>query len=478
MLPVPLLLLTCAKKPAGSFETDWQQFKSLPELKHAGIGLIITDASDRSIIFSENQEKLFLPASVHKLITTAYALEKLGPEYVFETKVYYDGTIDTANHSLQGNVYVIGGGDPTLGSKYFKKVNKDISVEIIAALKSLGVSKLRGNIIVSDAIYGTQRAPSTWGWQDVANYYASGASGLSFADNQYSLFFNTQVRNGETVKLLRSEPNMDNLLFINEVTAYSGSEDLSYIHGSEYTRLRYIRGKLPAGKVEYEIKGAMSNPPLFLANKLVNNLDSSGISVEGSARHERVSAPEHAKLMVSLQSPALRYILRITNHSSINLYAEHFLRQPLAEENPGQGIDEALTAMQDFWKDKGLYHEALKYYDGAGLSLANRISPKHLSDILYYMKHQSQYSEVFKESLPLAGTEGTLRRFLNKSAAKGKFQLKSGSFTGIRCYAGYGTTQSGKEIIMVLMVNDFTGNTYRLRNKMATVFESAYLNVK
>jgi len=153
------------------------------------------------------------------------------------------------------------------------------------------------------------------------------------------------------------------------------------------------------------------------------------------------------------------------------------LRQPLAVKKPAAGIDEALDSMKVFWKQKGLDNEAVNYYDGAGLSLAAGLSPQHLSDILYYMKHKSANSAVFTESLPVSGEQGTLRYFLHKSPAKGQFQLKSGSFTGIRCYAGYGTTKSGRKLIAVLMVNHFTGDTYALRNKMADLFESMYLMI-
>ncbi len=476
-LLILILPFSCGNKKPESFESDWQKFKSLPQLKHANIGLIIKDAVTGADIYEYNADKLFLPASVYKIITTSYALEKLGAQYTFKTKVFFNGTIDAVNHTLNGDIYIEGGGDPTLGSKFFKNINKDIIAETISALKKRNISNITGNIIVSDAIYGTQRAPSTWSWQDVANYYASGAAGLSYADNMYNLYFDTSVGYGEKVKLLRSEPEMNNLTFINEVTAYSGKEDLSYIHGSEYTQLRYIRGKLPAGKSEYKIKGAMTNPPLFMGNKLFNEMNKSGINVRGEIKLIRSSVPASAQQLLVIKSPILRYILRSTNHSSINLYAEHLLRQPLAEQVAGQGIDEALEDMRSFWKSKGLYHDALQYCDGAGLSLADRISPKHLADVLYYMKNKSANSSVFIQSLPLAGKEGTLRKFLNNSKAKEHFQLKSGSFTGIRSYAGYGTTASGKKIIMVLMVNDFSGNTYSLRNKMAKVYESAYLYI-
>ncbi len=464
----------CANKNIKLFENEWNKFKKLPELQYADIGLIITDANTDEIIFSENKDRLLLPASLQKIITTAYALENLGDKYKFKTKVFYTGNIDAKTSTLNGDIYIIGGGDPTLDSKYFKNTKLTVIDKIINALKSKNIKNITGDIIVSDAIYGTQKAPSTWSWQDVANYYASGASGFSYADNTYKLHFDTRVNIGAKVKLIRSEPDMQNLTFINEAIAYKGTQDLSYIHGVEYTKLRYIRGEMPQGKSDFVIKGAMTNPPLFFANKLYSKLGENGIKINGNAKHKRVFQPNDAILLTSISSPSLSQIIKSTNHNSNNLYAEHLLRQVLAKNNTNVTIPQALEDMESFWKSKGIFNSAIKYCDGAGLALANRITPRHFAKILFYMKNKSKYSKVFFDSLPLAGKTGTLRRFLNNSNAIGKFKLKSGSFTGIRAYAGYGITKSNREIIMVLMVNNFTGNTYSLKNKMANIFQSAY----
>jgi serine-type D-Ala-D-Ala carboxypeptidase/endopeptidase (penicillin-binding protein 4) len=472
-----LLQTACAQTADESFESAWQKFLNLPELKHANVGMLISDAQTGESIHAFRSEKILLPASVQKLISTAYALETLGPDYRFKTEVAYSGKPDKLTGVLNGNVYIIGGGDPTLGSKYFSGSGRDIVAEAIREIKAQGIKRINGSIIALDGIYGTQRAPSTWGWQDVANYYASGASGLTYSDNDYTLTFDTRSNIGEPVILLRQEPNVPGMIFINEVRAYDGDSDLSYIHGSEYSDLRYIRGKLPAGKATYEIRGALPNPPLFLAQLVETGLEENAIRVSEGAAGKQFGENAGLTRIVQIYSPKLEEIIKQTNRHSINLYAEHMLRQPLAVKKPAAGIDEALDSMKVFWKQKGLDNEAVNYYDGAGLSLAAGLSPQHLSDILYYMKHKSANSGVFTESLPVSGEQGTLRYFLHKSPAKGQFQLKSGSFTGIRCYAGYGTTKSGRNLIAVLMVNHFTGDTYALRNKMADLFESMYLMI-
>jgi D-alanyl-D-alanine carboxypeptidase/D-alanyl-D-alanine-endopeptidase (penicillin-binding protein 4) len=475
---VLLLQTACAQTSDDSFEAAWQKFINRPELKHANVGLLISDAQTGEQIHAFRNEKILMPASVQKLISTAYALETLGPDYRFKTEVAYSGKPDSLTGILNGNLYVIGGGDPTLASKYFAGTGRDIVSETIQELKAHGIKKINGRIIALDGIYGTQRAPSTWGWQDIANYYASGASGLSYSDNDYTLVFDTRCNIGELVSLKGQKPEVPGMTFINEVTAYEGKSDLSYIHGSEYSNLRYIRGKLPDGEADYEIRGSLPNPPLYLAQIIEASLKENQIQVAEEAECRQFAEDVGWTRIVQIFSPELQHIVQKTNRHSINLYAEHLLRQPLAVQKPAAGIDEALDSMRMFWQRKALYNDAVKYYDGAGLSLAAGLSPQHLADILFYMKHHSSSSGVFIESLPVSGEQGTLRYFLHKSPAKGQFRLKSGSFTGIRSYAGYGTTKSGRELIAVLMINHFTGDTYALRNKMADLFESMYLTIE
>lgn len=470
-----MLQAACAQTNKKGFESDWQKFVEQSELKHANIGFLVIDAQSGLALQEYESRKVFLPASVMKIITTAYALETLGPNYRFTTQVAYSGKPDPLTGQLNGNLYIIGGGDPTLGSKYFSAASKDLFKKTLAALKSRGIKKISGNIIAFDGIYGTQRAPSTWGWQDIANYYASGASGLSYADNEYSLIFDTRVPPGDTVNLLRQEPPVKGMRFINEVTAYEGDSDLSYIFGSEYSDLRYIRGKLPAGDARYTIRGSFPNPPLFLARRMKSYLSQNALTVSGEALQKSHINQTGLSRVVRLYSPGLMNIINVTNKHSINLYAEHLYRQPIAVKLPGSGIDAALDSMHAFWSRKSELSEAEIYADGAGLSPSARISPAHLADVLFYMKNRASFSKLFEKSLPVSGEQGTLRYFLHRSPAKGKFRLKSGSFTGIRAYAGYGTLKSGREVIVVLIVNNFTGGTYALRKKMAVLFEALYL---
>ena len=171
-------------------------------------------------------------------------------------------------------------------------------------------------------------------------------------------------------------------------------------------------------------------------------------------------------------------IVRKTNFISNNLYAEHLLRQPLAANTSNISIENALTDMKKHWQSKGINCSGVWYNDGCGVSPRTYLTPKHLADILFYMKHKSKEFESFYESLPISGESGTLKSFLDDTPAEGKFKLKSGSYTGVKAYAGYGTTASEREIIVVIITNQFLGKSYTIKTKMEDLLEAVYLYVK
>ncbi|MEA2043313.1 MAG: D-alanyl-D-alanine carboxypeptidase/D-alanyl-D-alanine-endopeptidase [Bacteroidota bacterium] len=467
----------CAQSVQQSQSFQYQTFLSQPELKHAAAGLIIMDADTKQTIASYNSEKSLSPASVQKLVTTAYALEKLGSSYRFQTKIYYSGSIDTITQILNGNIYVKAGGDPSLGSKYFHK-NRAVEEDITQAVRELGIKKVNGNIIVDDNIYDTQRAASSWAWQDIANYYASGASGFTYKDNLYALYFDTRGKVGSKTKLIKQVPKVPGMTFINEVVSYAGRSDLSYIYGSEYSNLRYVRGELPAGRKAYKIKGAVPNPPLYFAQTLKLALENKAIKVNGQALHERNVDFKNAKELLVIRSPQLSAIITKTNTHSINLYAEHLLRQPLTVIHKQVSAKAAADDMKAYWTAQAVNCEGVEYADGCGLAILGKLTPVHLAELLYFMRNSSSVSDAFYRSLPVAGKSGTLKYFLDNTSAADKFRLKSGSFTGVRSYAGYGTTQSGRHIIAVVMVNNYTGKSSAMKNQMEKLFLSIYTDVK
>lgn len=154
------------------------------------LSLYVTDAETGKVVVNENGDMCLTPASITKLISTATALEILGPDFTFKTTLAYDGKI--TNGVLNGNIYIIGGGDPTLGSTYLK--NTAFLPKWTAEVKKLGIHTINGSIVADASIFERMPIPPGWLWEDLGNYYAAGTFGLSVYDNTLSVTMQTQKK--------------------------------------------------------------------------------------------------------------------------------------------------------------------------------------------------------------------------------------------------------------------------------------------
>ncbi len=442
-------------------------------LKNAGVGFYAIDINTGEIIAELNSELALKPASTMKLVTTATALEIFGADYRFETQIYYDGEIDTVNKVLNGNIHIVGGGDPTLGSKYFRETkSKQFLNDWTKAIKDLKIDSINGSIIGDATIYSWDIVPPTWSWEDMANYFGAGACGLTVYDNRYTLHFETSSRIGGSTKITKIEPTIPNLTFENTVKSANTNSDRSYIFGEPYSYSRYIRGELPAGKDDYKVKGSMPDPAYFAAYELEQNLIRTGIKISKPATTIRLLEKEgklikkRTNKIHTTYSPTLIKIIEKTNLISINLFAEHLLTHIGLEKNKNGYTKDGANAIEYFWATKGMNTGGLSINDGSGLSHYNTVTPKQLVFILSYMKTKSKYSEQFYNTLPITGKSGTLKSVCKGTVAQGLIHAKSGSVRNVRCYAGYTTSYSGREIAFAMMLNNFNCSSYKAKQKL------------
>ncbi|MCF6364951.1 MAG: D-alanyl-D-alanine carboxypeptidase/D-alanyl-D-alanine-endopeptidase [Bacteroidales bacterium] len=442
------------------------------DLKNAGIGFIAIDINTGEILASHNSNLALTPASTQKLITTATALEIFGPGYRFETRVEYTGKIDLTTNILDGNIIIRGGGDPTLGSKYFVSTATHSFLDnwTKATLKK-GIKYINGNIIADARIYGYDIVPPTWSWEDIGNYFGAGACGLSVYDNFYTLYFNTGSVVGSKTEIVKIEPKIEGMTFENHVKSDAVYSDRSYIFGAPYTYSRYISGELPLNRKEYKVKGSIPDPAYYTATELKKKLKIYNVS-SGTATSFRKS-PELTKndslnhtLIYITKSPKLIEIIGKTNFRSINLFAEHMYKhsQLKACNFNVEKIDKSFT--EKFWAKKGVNTGGMNIYDGSGLSKYNTITAKQMAAVLMYMKTKSKYAENFYNSIPVVGKDGTVRRICRGTSAENNMHAKSGSIKNVRAYAGYVTTKSGREVAFSLLINNYNGSSTNTRKKM------------
>lgn len=432
-----------------SFLTQFNEFSTSKDYLNCGIGAIVTNLETGTDIFVHHPEVSMIPGSLLKLVTSGAALEILGEGYRFRTILSYTGEI-TENGLLVGDLVIKGGGDPTLGSQYFCPSFLSKWTNVIA---SKGIVQIEGDLVMDVSGYENQTVPDTWIWEDIGNYYGAGAGAFSIYDNTLKITLQSGEA-GKPTRIVKTEPEIKGLSFTNFVLSSNKNSDQAYVYGSPWEGTKVIRGTIPKNKNEFTIKAALPHPELILGNALKVELQKIGIQVSGKVL---IGKPTRkTTLLYTNKSVPLGDIVRILNHESVNLIAEHLVKQ-VAKETLGFGsTEEGLKIISGHWESKGIDTRGMFLEDGSGLSHFNAITPRQFAGILQYMYTTSPIADVFEASLAKAG-EGTLYVFSKKDFPGNTLHCKSGSMTRVRCYAGYLETDSGNKLSFVFMVNNFSG---------------------
>ncbi len=473
-----ILLTKCLIASDKNLEQRTSLFLNDDAIANAPVSIYVANTTTGEELFSVNPEISITPASVQKLITSATALEIMGGSYTFTTQIGYNGSIE--NNVLDGNLIILASGDPSLGSPYLFDNKNEFLSQWAKQIKRAGIDSIKGDIIVNTGIYKDQDVPQTWIWEDLGNYFGAAAQSTALYDNTFEIIFETDSLHGGKTRIIDTKPHIPDLLIKNEVTASNDNRDRAYVYGSPFDSYRIIRGTLPKGRDTYSIKASIPNPALLLAQQLKNTLAVSSVNIGGEAQTSSLQPFMHipdSLLLFEHHSPALSEIIKVMNHESVNLYAEHLCKH-IGHLSTGKGSTEAGTeVIKTFWRDKGIDTNWLFLADGSGLSRNNAFSAKVLTDILVYMNNYSPYFSVFEESVPITGLQGTQKYYFQNSFLKGKVRAKSGSMTRVRSFAGYMETQKGTPVAFSIIINNFNCGSFTMAYKMEKVIEAIYLEL-
>lgn len=467
---VPLCLLLCLHLLAGAqtpAPVKW--LLQAPYMRGASFSLVVKDVQEGRTVYSYDTDRLQSPASVLKTVATATALEILGEDYRYPTTLEYDGILE--NGTLEGNLYIKGSGDPSLGSSHFAPGQNKFLSTWIAALQKAGIKHITGSVISDESIFDTEGVSIKWLREDMGNYYAPGSYGISIFDNMYKLSLQTGAAGTRPV-LKGTEPDIPFIRFKNYLKAAPVSSDSAYIIGAPLDDVRYLYGVLPANREAYVLKGDIPDPALYLARYLTDQLQQKGIRVDGSPSCYRIEVEENRwkkgerKEIVTTYSPTLWEIASVCNHVSHNLYADALVKTVGLQYKPRRNemissFGRGVQVVKEYWEKKGLDVFPLRMNDGSGLAPADKVSAGFMGELLVYMATESAVSDAFIASLPQAGIEGSVRNFLKGSKLQGKARLKSGGITGVRSYAGY-ITKDGKTYAVAVFSNNYSCSMSRM----------------
>ncbi|NDB33928.1 MAG: D-alanyl-D-alanine carboxypeptidase/D-alanyl-D-alanine-endopeptidase [Flavobacteriia bacterium] len=461
-------ILSCSIFRAQSLEIDLMNYINDPVVGNARHSFLAIDLNSGDTLFSYCPELPLTTASTTKIFATAMALELLGPEHRFATELFIDGVVKDS--ILQGNLWVKGGGDVSLGSRFFNAIGQEISTleSWVDSLKSKGIKGVNGTIYIDGVTFGMDGTPKGWSSWDIGNYYAAFPCGINFYDNAADYYFYSG-KPGRKTKLIEIFPPQLQLNLDNQILSAKVKGDRSNLQGTAFNENRLATGKIPAYQSKFKVRGAVADPEQSFANVWSDVLKNKGFLSEKpcvGVRHTSVALPDYDCLSLVLRFPGknVREIVKWTNGSSVNFFAEGLL-QGVAYRYTGKGTNAKGCKVYQYYLKERMDTANLKLYDGSGLSRNNQISAGHFCDFLGYIRQANIYEE-FKNSLPIAGVSGTLKELCKEQPCQGKVVAKSGTMTGIKSYAGYIFTASGKELAFAFISSGYTCSQSTVKAKM------------
>ncbi len=420
-------------------------------------GFVLREVGDPQSIFAHNGRMGFMTASNMKLVSSATALQVLGPLHRFETQFVALGT--QRDKVWEGDLEILGSGDPTFGAKAFcKKGSTEVFDGLIAALKKKGISEIRGDILGVDDVQPDEIMGLGWDWSYQADWYAAQVSGLCFNENCIDLLFSgTEL--GKPL-LYRLDPKTSYVTILNKTRVIPAGKDYEvYFHRGRGTNVITLSGTFPLGITNKRDWGSVENPTAFCATICKEALERSGIRVLGKARDrdelQGYTEASPRSILFTHTSPTVAEIVFSLNKRSQNLYAEQLVRLAGKARGGDGSMRSARKTAKEVLKQLGVSTTQFFMADGSGLSRLNLVKPRLLAGLLAGM-WKSKNREPFLASLPIAGKDGTLRRrFPPGHPAHLRVHAKTGFINKVIALSGYIPRRNKPPLVFSILVNDF-----------------------
>lgn len=437
-------------------------------MKHATFSVCVYNIDKKSNVYSYNAQRAVTPASLTKLFTTAVGFDKLGSNFRFRTKLAYSGQIEKGG-TLRGDLYIIGGGDPLLGSyRYRQTVPDSVFAAFHKAVVAAGIKAVDGRVYYDASIFDSHPIHDNWSWGDIGNYYGGGVSGLNFHENMFFIHFTPGGKLGYPATVSRMEPKGLSLHIINEVTTGAArSGDQVIVYGEPGSTIRTCSGTVPIDAKKFSVRASMPKPGQACADLFTVYLRSHKVSVSGAAS-ESLRKPSNLVNLLEYTSPTYYVIAQYTNMTSNNTYAEAIHRY-VGHKLFGLGSSaNGAKAVSDYLQRLRIESSGVSLEDGSGLSVRNRVTADFICRFLMEVSKASYFDDYLK-TIALAGEHGTVKNMLTGLPSNVSVRMKTGSMTGVRAYAGYVTTAKGERLCFSVIANDFDCSGNQMRSKLEKV---------
>lgn len=414
-----------------------QSIDSRPSVSGAQVGVYIKVLKTGRVVYNRNGSVPMIPASNLKVVTTAVAIDRLGPEHRFTTSLL--GPPAGADGVIEGDLVLRGGGDPTFTPPYHANPNEPLRF-FARELRKSGVRRIRGGVVADDSIF--DRVFLGKGWYDryLLDAYAAPCGALSLNGNLVTLSITSQ----KTVAI----PDSPSLNIVHKVKEGGGRN--AWVDRKRGSDTIVVEGNLAPGIV-LERSLTINDPTAFTGGHFLKVLEAEGVPIDGELK----MLPEGTKPSLTglktyarFRSPNLEKLMIQTNRRSDNLFAEHLFKATAFHFKGYGSAANGEAAVKDFYRRHRIDSHGLKMVDGSGLSELNRISPRQLVGLLGVMWEHPN-GQVFIDTLP-AGGEGTLRYRLNDLVVR----AKTGTLKNHSGLSGYVVSAYGQTLGFSILVND------------------------
>jgi len=457
-----------------------------PEVVRGFWGIEIENLDTGKMIYSQNADKLFTPASNTKLFTTAATLALIGPDYRFHTTVETTGTLDKYGR-LDGDLILIGRGDPNLSGRdlpYNLKTERTQSPthvleELADQIVARGVKVIDGDVIGDDTFYPYQRYGEGWSQDDLMWDWGAPASAITVNDNVLFLSVKPAAHPGERA-FINLLPFSDYYKIDNRImTTPAGTGPRKVVLLREPGSNQILAwGNIPVDDVNGHSEAiAIDDPADFAARELRQLLQARGVSIYGRSRAHHADLASLSTFSVTAFAPSagggdsrppatpativfanhesmpVIQDLRVINKVSQNLHAELMLRLLGKEKGTAGTIDLGLEVERGWLASLGITPDEYTFFDGSGLSRENLVSPHAVVTLLTFISKQP-WAKEFEDTLPVGGVDGTLMDRFRGPQFSGKVHAKTGSLSHVNSLSGFATTAKGEHIVFSILANN------------------------
>lgn len=438
---------------ASGLEQDLDTLLASSPLAGSETGLVVRDADTGATLYAQQGDSLLVPASNEKLITSAAAMDLLGPDYTFNTSVLAGGT--TTDGTLSGNLYLKGTGDPTMLIKDYQN--------LAAAVAATGITTVTGNLVADDTYFDSVRYGPDWAWDDEPFSYNAQISALTVSPNTNydagAIFVNVKpaTTQGAAPTVTLTPPNDDITIVNNATTGAAGSTATEAVNRATGTNTVTITGSIPSGAATASSEISIDNPTGLAASLFRTALAADGVTVTGPTTF--AATPSTATTVTTHASMTLGQMLvpflKLSNNMMAEAIAKAAGRHALNKGTFAAGVQALQTKATALGIDPTKYKQA----DGSGLSRYDVVSSNQLAQLLVTAKTRSWF-QTWYDALPIAGNSaplvgGTLASRMVGTTAANNVHAKTGSETGVSGLSGYVTAADGENLVFSLVENNF-----------------------